>query len=81
MAVNIYCCIGQAVAEPLSRQIYQAPVSNLLLASVVVSGFLDACVQICVQICAEAGGHLISIQRLHLGIHPINNHKNQTLQL
>jgi hypothetical protein len=42
---------------------------------------VDACVQICVQICAEAGGHLISIQRLHLGIHPINNHKNQTLQL
>ena len=41
---------------------------------------VDACVQICVQICAEAGGHLISIQRLHLGIHPINNHKNQTLQ-
>ena len=50
-----------------------------LLFGVPVYLCVDACVQICVQICAEAGGHLISIQRLHLGIHPINNHKNQTL--
>ena len=35
----MYFCICQALAEPLSWQLYQASVSNLLLASVVVSGF------------------------------------------
>jgi hypothetical protein len=39
MAVSIHFCICQAPAEPLRRQLYQAPVSKLLLASIVVSGF------------------------------------------
>ena len=33
MAVSIHFCICQALAEPLRRQLYQAPVSRLLLAS------------------------------------------------
>jgi hypothetical protein len=39
MAVSIYFCVFQALAHPLKRQLYQAPVSKLLLASVIVSGF------------------------------------------
>jgi hypothetical protein len=39
MAVSIHFCISQALAKHLSRQLYQAPVSKLLLASVVVSVF------------------------------------------
>ena len=39
MAVSIHFCICQALAEPLRRQLYQAPVSKLLLASTKVSGF------------------------------------------
>jgi hypothetical protein len=39
MAVNIHFCICQALAEPLRRQLYQAPVSKHLLASTIVSGF------------------------------------------
>jgi hypothetical protein len=34
-------CICQALVEPLRRQLYQAPVSKLLLASTKVSGFSD----------------------------------------
>jgi hypothetical protein len=32
-------CIHQALAEPLRRQLYQAPVSKILLATTIVSGF------------------------------------------
>jgi hypothetical protein len=39
MAVNIHFCICQALGEPLRGQLYQAPVSRLLLASTIVSGF------------------------------------------
>jgi hypothetical protein len=39
MNVSTHFCICQALAEPLRRQIYQAPVSNILLASAIVSGF------------------------------------------
>jgi hypothetical protein len=39
MTVSIHFCISQALAEPLSRQLYQVPVSKLLLASAIVSGF------------------------------------------
>jgi hypothetical protein len=39
MAVSICFCISQALAEPLRRQLYQAPVSKLLLASTIASGF------------------------------------------
>jgi hypothetical protein len=39
MAVSIHCCICQALAEPLRRQLDQTPVSKLLLASTIVSGF------------------------------------------
>ena len=42
IAVSIHFCICQALAEPLRRQLYQASVSKLLLASTVVSGF-DGC--------------------------------------
>jgi len=33
MAVSIHFCISQALAETLRRQLYQAPVSKVLLAS------------------------------------------------
>jgi hypothetical protein len=39
MAVSIHFCICQALAEPLRSQVYQFPVSKLLLASTIVSGF------------------------------------------
>jgi hypothetical protein len=39
MTVSIDFCISPALAEPLRRQLYQAPVSKLLLASAIVSGF------------------------------------------
>jgi hypothetical protein len=39
LAVSIHFCICQALAEPLKRQLYQAPVSKQLLASKIVSGF------------------------------------------
>jgi hypothetical protein len=41
LAVSIHLCICQALAEPLRKQLYQAPVSKLLLASTIVSGFGD----------------------------------------
>jgi hypothetical protein len=41
LAENIHLYIGQALAEPLRRQLYQAPGSKHLLASTVVSGFGD----------------------------------------
>jgi hypothetical protein len=37
MAVSIYLCICQALAEPLRRQPYQAPVNMHFLASTIVS--------------------------------------------
>jgi hypothetical protein len=37
--VSICLCICQALAEPLRRQLYQAPVSMHFLASTIVSGF------------------------------------------
>jgi hypothetical protein len=40
--VSIHFCICQALVEPLRRQLYQAPVSKILLASAIVSGF-DGC--------------------------------------
>jgi hypothetical protein len=39
MTVSIHFCICQALAQPLRRQLYQAPVSQILLASAIVSGF------------------------------------------
>jgi hypothetical protein len=41
LAASIYLCIGQALAEPLRRQLYQAPVSMHCLASTIKSGFGD----------------------------------------
>jgi hypothetical protein len=38
---SIHFCIGQALAEPLRRQLYRALVSKFLLASAIVSGFGD----------------------------------------
>jgi hypothetical protein len=37
--VSIHFCFCQALAEPRVRQLYQGPVSRLLLASAIVSGF------------------------------------------
>jgi hypothetical protein len=39
LAVSIHICIGQALAQPLRGQLYQAPVSKHFLASATVSGF------------------------------------------
>jgi cytochrome bd-type quinol oxidase subunit 2 len=39
MVVSIHFCICQALAKPLRRQLYQATVSMVLLASTIVSGF------------------------------------------
>jgi hypothetical protein len=44
MAVSIHFYICKALAEPLRRQLYQAPVSKLLLAYTIVSGF-GGCLQ------------------------------------
>jgi len=41
MAASIRLCICQALAEPLRRQLYQAPVSKHFLASAIFSGFGD----------------------------------------
>jgi hypothetical protein len=41
LAESVHLCICQALAEPLRRQLYQAPVSKLLLALTTVSGFRD----------------------------------------
>jgi hypothetical protein len=41
LAKRIHLCICQALAEPLKRQLYQAPVSKHLLAFTAVSGFGD----------------------------------------
>jgi hypothetical protein len=38
--VKIHFCIYQALAEPLRRQIYQVPVSKILLAFTIVSGLV-----------------------------------------
>ena len=38
LVVSIRICIGQNPAEPLRRQLYQAPVSKHFLASTIVSG-------------------------------------------
>jgi hypothetical protein len=37
--MRILFCICQALAEPLRRQVYEAPVCEHLLASTIVSGF------------------------------------------
>ena len=39
LAVYIRICIGQELAKPLRRQLYQAPVNNHFLTSAIVSGF------------------------------------------
>jgi hypothetical protein len=39
MSVSIHFCICQVLAEPLRRQLYQGPVSKLLLASTIVCWF------------------------------------------
>ena len=42
LAKSIHLCICQALAEPLRRQVYQAPVSKHLLASTIESQFGDS---------------------------------------
>jgi hypothetical protein len=41
LAASIHYCICQALAEPLRRQLYQAPVSKHFLVSTIVSRFGD----------------------------------------
>jgi hypothetical protein len=43
MTVSIHFCIFQALAESLRRQLYHVPVSKLLWASAIVSGFGVVC--------------------------------------
>jgi hypothetical protein len=43
LAASIHIYIGQALAEPIRRQLYQAPVSKHFLASAIVSG-LGVCI-------------------------------------
>ena len=38
-SMNVSIHFSQALAEPLRKQLYQAPVSKLLLASTIVCGF------------------------------------------
>jgi hypothetical protein len=40
MAVSIYFCICQAIAEPLRRRLYQAPVSKLLASKIMIVWWL-----------------------------------------
>jgi hypothetical protein len=40
LAESFHICIGQALAESLRGQLYQAPISKCFLASAVVSGFV-----------------------------------------
>jgi hypothetical protein len=55
MAVSIHYCTCQILAERLRRQLYQALVSKLLLASIIVSGFVG-----CLWDCSEtASGSLV----------------------
>ena len=37
--MSLHICIGQDLAEPLGRQLYQVPVSKHFLASAIVTGF------------------------------------------
>jgi hypothetical protein len=39
LAMSIHFCICQVLADPLRRELYQAPVRKILLASAIVSGF------------------------------------------
>jgi hypothetical protein len=39
--LSIHICTGQALAEPLKRQLYQAPVSKHFFASAIVTEFGD----------------------------------------
>ena len=39
LAASIHICIGQDLAKPLRRKLYQAPVSKHFLAPAIVSGF------------------------------------------
>jgi hypothetical protein len=41
LAVSIHICICETLSKPLRRELYQAPVSKLFLASTTVSGFGD----------------------------------------
>ena len=41
LAVSIPLCVCQALADPLSRQLYQAPVSMHFLTATIVSAFGD----------------------------------------
>jgi hypothetical protein len=53
--VRIHFCIYQALAEPLRRQLYQAPVNKLLFASTIESG-LGGCGTCCSRhICPSIG--------------------------
>jgi len=41
LAVSMHLCICQALADPLRRELFQAPVSMNFMASAIVSGFVD----------------------------------------
>ena len=58
--MSIHFCICQALAGPLRRQLYQAPVSKHLLASTIVSGFGD-CIWNGFQVGQTLDGHSFSL--------------------
>jgi hypothetical protein len=59
LAANIYLCIGQALAEPLRGQLYQAPVSKGF--SVWVGGWRSSLIEaggredVCARVCLWRG--------------------------
>jgi hypothetical protein len=79
MAVNIYFCICQALAEPLRRQLYQAPVRKHMKLkkedqNVASSNLLRRGEQNAQGRSYKCGAETeeMTIQRLtHQGIHPI----------
>jgi hypothetical protein len=60
MTVSIHFCISQTLAEPHRRQLYQAPVNKILLASAIVSGF-GGCLGIDPQVGKSLDGHAFSL--------------------
>jgi hypothetical protein len=83
--MSIHFCISQALAEPLRRQLYQAPVSKHLLASTTVSGFDDCIwdgspgsldvlsISLCSTVCLfnSFHGHLVPSSKKDRSIHTL----------
>jgi hypothetical protein len=64
MTESIHFCICQALVESLRRQLYQAPISKLLLSSAKVSGF-DGCYGMDPQMGQSLDAHSFSLCSKH----------------